>query len=90
MIGIDVGGANLKVVDDEGVHIHYCPLWEKAPITSLLGQHVTNRDEPAAVVMSGELADSFGNKQQGISFIVDAVKGAFPAGPVLWHGCPVP
>lgn len=79
MIGIDVGGANLKVVDDAGVHIHYCPLWEKAPITSILKQHVTGRDEPAAVVMSGELADSFGNKQQGISFIVGAVKEAFPA-----------
>ncbi|MDD4138489.1 MAG: H4MPT-linked C1 transfer pathway protein, partial [Methanoregula sp.] len=59
MIGIDVGGANLKVVDDNGVHIHYCPLWEKAPITTLLEQYVTVRDEPAAVVMSGELADCF-------------------------------
>ena len=29
MIGIDVGGANLKVVDDDGAHLHYCPLWEK-------------------------------------------------------------
>jgi len=79
MIGIDVGGANLKVVDEQGVHIHYCPLWEKAPITSLLEQYVTNRDQPAAIVMSGELADSFGNKQQGISYIVHAVKRAFPA-----------
>jgi probable H4MPT-linked C1 transfer pathway protein len=78
MIGIDVGGANLKVVDDRGVHIHYCPLWENAPITRLLEQHVTQRDEPAAVVMSGELADSFRSKQEGISFIVDAVKKAFP------------
>ena len=31
MIGIDVGGANLKIVDDDGPHIHYCPLWEGAP-----------------------------------------------------------
>ena len=30
---IDVGGANLKVVDENGVHIHYCPLWTGAPIT---------------------------------------------------------
>ena len=37
MIGIDVGGANLKIVDDGGVHIHYCPLWEDAPITALSG-----------------------------------------------------
>ncbi len=78
MIGIDVGGANLKVINESGVHIHYCPLWEQAPITSLLGQYVTSPDDLAAVVMSGELADSFSNKMEGISFIVDAVKRAFP------------
>ncbi|MFA6333850.1 MAG: hydantoinase/oxoprolinase family protein [Methanoregula sp.] len=78
MIGIDVGGANLKVVDRNGVHIHYCPLWENAPITSLLEQHITGMDEMAAVVMSGELADCFENKVQGITFIVAAVRRAFP------------
>jgi (4-(4-[2-(gamma-L-glutamylamino)ethyl]phenoxymethyl)furan-2-yl)methanamine synthase len=78
MIGIDVGGANLKVVNETGSHIHYCPLWEHAPITSLLEQYVTSSDDPAAVVMSGELADSFSDKMQGIAFIVDAVKAAFP------------
>ena len=78
MIGIDVGGANLKVVDDSGVHIHYCPLWEKSPITELLRQHAVGIDDPAAVVMSGELADCFTNKMQGITFIVDAVRRAFP------------
>jgi hypothetical protein len=54
MIGIDVGGANLKVVDNAGVHIHYCPLWEQSPITELLRQHVKSASDPAAVVMSGE------------------------------------
>jgi probable H4MPT-linked C1 transfer pathway protein len=78
MIGIDVGGANLKVVDDGGIHIHYCPLWEKAPIADLLGRHGKSPDEPAAVVMSGELADCFDNKMQGISFIVREVMRAFP------------
>jgi (4-(4-[2-(gamma-L-glutamylamino)ethyl]phenoxymethyl)furan-2-yl)methanamine synthase len=78
MIGIDVGGANLKVVDETGIHIHYCPLWEKAPITALLEPYASVNDDPAAVVMSGELADCFRNKLQGISFIVDAVKRAFP------------
>lgn len=78
MIGIDVGGANLKVINESGVHIHYCPLWEHAPITSLLDPYVTSPDDQAAVVMSGELADSFSNKMEGISFIVDAVKRAFP------------
>lgn len=78
MIGIDVGGANLKVVDDAGVHIHYCPLWEKAPIAELLESYRNAGDEQAAVVMSGELADCFLNKFQGISFIVGEVKRAFP------------
>ena len=79
MIGIDVGGANLKVVDDEGVHVHYCPLWEGAPLPELLSRYVTRPDDPAAVVMSGELADCFENKMEGISFIVKAVRAAFPA-----------
>jgi probable H4MPT-linked C1 transfer pathway protein len=78
MIGIDVGGANLKVVDESGAHIHYCPLWEQAPITCLLDLYVTSPDDPAAVVMSGELADSFTHKMEGIAFIVSAVQAAFP------------
>jgi probable H4MPT-linked C1 transfer pathway protein len=79
MIGIDVGGANLKVVDDTGPHLHYCPLWEGAPLTTLLNKYVTEPDSPAAVVMSGELADCFESKMEGISFIVNAVRNAFPA-----------
>ena len=78
MIGIDVGGANLKIVDDAGVHIHYCPLWEKSPLTESAPAVCPERSGPAAVVMSGELADCFENKLQGISFIVDAVRKAFP------------
>jgi (4-(4-[2-(gamma-L-glutamylamino)ethyl]phenoxymethyl)furan-2-yl)methanamine synthase len=95
MIGIDVGGANLKVVGDDGVHIHYCPLWEKAPVTALLAQHASGRDVPAAVVMSGELADCFDNKMQGIAFIVDAVRTVFPEArfygtDAAFHGNAVP
>ncbi|HSA38963.1 MAG TPA: hydantoinase/oxoprolinase family protein [Methanoregula sp.] len=77
MIGIDVGGANLKVIDDAGVSIHYCPLWERSPISGLLRPYAQS-DKNAAVVMSGELADCFETKLQGISFIVDAVRSAFP------------
>ncbi|WP_332449548.1 hydantoinase/oxoprolinase family protein [Methanoculleus sp.] len=74
MIGIDIGGANLKVVDDAGVHIHYCPLWQSAPLADLLEPYAG----PAAVVMSGELADCFPNKIAGIRWIVDAVQGVIP------------
>jgi len=95
MIGIDVGGANLKVVDENGVHIHYCPLWSGAPLTDLLRPYASGRDTPAAVVMSGELADCFGNKLQGIGSIVDAVRQVFPAAlfygtDAAFHNGPVP
>ena len=90
MIGIDVGGANLKVVDENGVHIHYCPLWTGAPLTELLRQYATGRDDAAAVVMSGELADCFENKQQGIEFIVRRGPAGLPGCPVLRHRCSIP
>ena len=74
MIGIDIGGANLKVVDDAGVHIHYCPLWQGAPLADLLKPYAG----PAAVVMSGELADCFASKIEGIRWIVGAVHAVIP------------
>ncbi|MFZ1897026.1 hydantoinase/oxoprolinase family protein [Methanoregula sp.] len=95
MIGIDVGGANLKVADGQGVHIYYCPLWTGAPFSDLLSPYAAGRDTPAAVVMSGELADCFENKLQGIGFIVRAVQEVFPAArfygtDAVFHTSPVP
>lgn len=92
MIGIDVGGANLKVADSEGVHMHYCPLWSGAPFGELLEQY---RGEDAAVVMSGELADCFVSKQDGIHRIVRTVQHVFPHALFygtdgLFHQDPVP
>lgn len=78
MIGIDVGGANLKLVDNTGVHSWYCPLWEESPLGEVLLRHAHGENDQAAVVMSGELADCFENKLQGISFIVNAVQKVFP------------
>jgi len=74
MIGIDIGGANTKVVDGDEVIIRYCPLWKEAPITEILSDF----DGEAAVVMSGELADCFYSKAEGISFIVNAVLEVLP------------
>jgi probable H4MPT-linked C1 transfer pathway protein len=81
VIGIDVGGANLKVVDDEGVHIHPCPLWKHASLENLLRLY---RTESAAVVMTGELADCFESKQEGIRWIVSTVQKVFPE--ALFYG----
>lgn len=76
MIGIDIGGANLKVVDDDGSHLHYCPLWKKTNIKEILQEYAGASD--AAVVMSGEQADCFSSKIEGIEFIVSAVCDIFP------------
>ncbi|WP_245920394.1 hydantoinase/oxoprolinase family protein [Methanospirillum stamsii] len=76
MIGVDIGGANLKVFDGSGTHIHYCPLWKETPIREILSEY--SFADNAAVVMSGELADCFSSKQEGIEFIVSAVKDVFP------------
>jgi probable H4MPT-linked C1 transfer pathway protein len=77
VIGIDVGGANLKVVTSDGVFLQYCPLWEESPLSAMLKTYATGEEE-AAVVISGELADCFTTKMEGISFIVDAVQEVFP------------
>ncbi len=74
MIGIDIGGANTKIVDGDHVNIRYCPLWKEAPITEIL----SGFEGEAAVVMSGELADCFHSKAEGISFIVNAVREVLP------------
>lgn len=75
IIGIDVGGANLKVFGNDSVTIHYCPMWQKAPLTEILEPYSGKK---AAVVMSGELADGFSNKKEGIEFIVESVRKAIP------------
>ena len=75
VIGIDVGGANLKIVDGRNVTIHYCPMWQDSPLTELLESY---SDKTAAVVMSGELADGFSDKNEGIEYIVNSVRAAIP------------
>lgn len=75
MIGIDVGGANLKVTNGERVNLHYCPLWRGAPLGEFLERY---HGESAAVVMSGELADCFASKQEGIQWIVRTVLEVLP------------
>jgi probable H4MPT-linked C1 transfer pathway protein len=96
VIGIDVGGANLKMVDGKKVTVRYCPLWEKAPLTELLQAYRNAHPDPgAAVVMSGELADCFRSKIEGIRSIVDSVRAAYPDAIFYgtdgaFHGGPVP
>lgn len=84
MIGIDVGGANVKVATDSAVHTLYCPLWKGAPLRDILSRYRDEGRDGAAVVMSGELADCFSSKVEGIAWIVRTVRDVFPG--ALFYG----
>ncbi|HIE30967.1 MAG TPA: H4MPT-linked C1 transfer pathway protein [Methanosarcinales archaeon] len=80
IIGIDIGGANTKVASADGkiTEIHYIPLWKNTTLPRLLSD-IAERTNPGmvGVVMTGELADCFESKIQGIRFICDVLNGAF-------------
>ena len=80
IIGIDIGGANTKVASADGTitETHYIPLWKDTTLPRLLSDIAERlKPEMVGVVMTGELADCFESKIQGIQFICDAVDGAF-------------
>lgn len=81
ILGIDIGGANTKIASSDGklVELHYIPLWKNTSLPSALkdiGKRL--KPEKTGVVITGELADCFPDKDTGLSFIIDAVNNAFP------------
>ncbi len=80
VLGVDIGGAYTKVAssDFETLEIHYLPLWKHQDIRGFL-ESVDRRLKPSlvGVVMTGELADCFPDKEQGARFLRDAALGGF-------------
>ncbi|WP_292377906.1 hydantoinase/oxoprolinase family protein [Methanosarcina sp. UBA289] len=80
IIGLDIGGANTKLASSDGkiVELHYLPLWKNTQLPKVL-KEIAQRLQPekVAVVMTGELADCFEDKEQGIHFIKSCVDSAF-------------
>ncbi|AEH61456.1 H4MPT-linked C1 transfer pathway protein [Methanosalsum zhilinae DSM 4017] len=80
IIGIDIGGANTKIASANGelVEIHYMPMWKGNGLDDLL-RVIAKRIRPDMVsaVMTGELADCFESKKEGIRFIADHIEEAF-------------
>ena len=79
-LGIDIGGANLKLADGEG-HAETAPfpLWQQkdelaGAVRRLIGGMPAHVD--LAVTMTGELADCFATKAEGVESIVRAVEEA--------------
>jgi len=76
-LALDIGGANIKAADGRGYAESYpFPLWKEP---NALAQQVRSiiSDAPACdhlvVTMTGELADCFATKADGVKFILKAV-----------------
>ena len=88
IIGWDVGGANVKaaIVGADGpseprVLERPFPLWrEPDRLPSVLAELAGNLggSHSMAVTMTAELADCFNTKREGVAFVLDAFRTAFP------------
>jgi probable H4MPT-linked C1 transfer pathway protein len=89
VLGLDVGGANLKAAHTAGAARSVpFPLW-KAParLAEALGALASTLPaaEVLAVTMTGELCDCWESKRQGVAAILDAVAAVAGARPVrVW------
>lgn len=76
-IGLDIGGANIKVAGTDGTaHSAEFPLWkDKHGLPGKLQQLLPQSASPyrIAVTMTGELADCFQSKREGVKHIVESV-----------------
>ena len=90
VLGLDVGGANLKAVHSDGT-VRTVPfaLWKRsaelpAALVELI--RVMPRAEQLAVTMTGELCDCFESKRQGVAAILDSVEQAAGGVPIrVWR-----
>ena len=89
VLGLDIGGANLKAAHTNGTaRLHPFELW-KTPndLPNALGDLMKSmpKSDLLAVTMTGELCDCFDSKRQGVRAILDAVKLAATHSPIqVW------
>ena len=90
-IGLDIGGANIKLSNgvDRTIEIAF-PLWKSpetlaATLTSL-GSLLATPPDTVALTMTGELADCFRTKADGVEHILNSVEAAFPSSVIrIWQ-----
>ncbi len=89
VLGLDIGGANLKAAtaDRRAVSIPFA-LWKQPDrLPAALADLVAKFPEASelAVTMTGELCDCFETKREGVNAILDAVEGVAKGRPVrVW------
>lgn len=78
-IGLDIGGANLKVASDDRGEIIYFPMWKKWRELGKQLFEIKEKYKPknVGVVITAELADSFNSKIDGIIYISSVVEEVF-------------
>jgi (4-(4-[2-(gamma-L-glutamylamino)ethyl]phenoxymethyl)furan-2-yl)methanamine synthase len=86
ILGLDIGGANTKAASSDGLLAEsvYLPLWKGAPLDEVLRLLALREPQAVAVVITGELADCFSTKREGISSLTAAVKRAFSCPVYFW------
>ncbi|HEX7445864.1 MAG TPA: hydantoinase/oxoprolinase family protein [Methanothrix sp.] len=86
ILGLDIGGANTKAASSDGLYAEsiYLPLWKNAPLDELLVRFAAMSPQAVAVVITGELADCFSCKREGIESLAAAVKRAFSCPVYFW------
>lgn len=94
VVGIDVGGAHLKVarVDRRKVVACdqiACPLWQgadKLDVALSDAEKLTAGADRIAITMTGELSDLYENRQTGVASLVERMEAAFGSEALFWMG----
>lgn len=90
-LGIDIGGANLKIADGNGYAREVSfPLWRQPEqLSQTLSKLITAAPncERIAATMTGELADCFATKAEGVKAIVRALQDAAEGRPIEVYLC---
>lgn len=78
-LGIDIGGANLKVSNGKDNRIIYFPMWKKASELKDKLKEISKEfgAEKAGIVITAELADVFKSKREGIEYISKVCREIF-------------
>jgi (4-(4-[2-(gamma-L-glutamylamino)ethyl]phenoxymethyl)furan-2-yl)methanamine synthase len=90
VIGLDIGGANLKAAHSDGTAISRpFPLWKQPDQLATAIQELAAALPLAnriAATMTGELCDCFANKEAGVEHILTALRVAIPNKSIhLWR-----
>ncbi|MCD1293661.1 H4MPT-linked C1 transfer pathway protein [Methanocella sp. CWC-04] len=81
ILGIDIGGANTKAASSDGKFTmsKYLPLWKEADLEGTLRsiKEAAGDIDAVGVAITGELADCYPTKKEGIEHISSVVKKVF-------------